>query len=162
MAKHSAELKVRNVLAPLARALAAGGRMITIQSTGRDPGMEVIRAVWPDESPFQTPREHLIEALRQHLKADKPDLVYFNRSGADAEFRYYLQLTADELDNNIGTSTLLAAWNAAIYVAQIEDHRLTEAMSRGAYLDATRKVLTEHKGLWFNNECFVIARRLRA
>ena len=50
-ARSSAELKVRNVLAPLARSLAPGGRMITIQSTGRDPGMEIIRKVWPDEAP---------------------------------------------------------------------------------------------------------------
>ena len=41
------------------------------------------------------------------------------------------------------TSTLLAAWNAATYVAQIEDERLTAAMGNTAYLDATRAVLGE-------------------
>ena len=57
---------------------------------------------------------------------------------------------------------MLAAWNAAIYVAQIEDDRLTEAMTHGTYLEATRDVLTRHQGLWFNNECFVVARRAHA
>ncbi len=41
-----------------------------------------------------------------------------------------------EISAAIGTSTLLAAWNAAIYVAQIEDerldrrHRATAAISK--------------------------------
>ena len=36
-ARLPAALKVRNVLAPLARSLAPGGRLVTVQSTGRDP-----------------------------------------------------------------------------------------------------------------------------
>ena len=158
-ARSSAEIKVKNVLAPLARALAPGGRMITIQSTGRDPGMEIIRAVWPDEDPFLTPRDVLIDALRGHLEADMPDLAYDGMS--EAEFRYHLQLAPAEVGSNIGTSTLLAAWNAAVYVAQIEDDRLSDAMSHGAYLDATQRVLTQHGGLWFRDECFVVSRGAR-
>ena len=34
----------------------------------------------------------------------------------------------NELAGSIGTSTLFAAWNAAIYVCQIEDERLTQAV----------------------------------
>ena len=159
-ARSSAALKVKNVLAPLARALAPGGRMITVQSTGRDPGMEIIRSVWPDENPFQTPRDMLLEAMRADLEADMPDLVYDDMS--DAEIRYHLQLAPDEAVSNIGTSTLLAAWNAAIYVAQIEDDRLNEAMSQGHYLDATQRILAEHGGLWFRDECFTVSRAPRA
>ena len=155
-ARSSAHAKVSNVLAPLARSLGRGGRMITVQSAGRDPGMEIIRAVWPDEDPFQTPREVLIEVLRRRLEADAPDLDF--RVCEETEFRYRLQISPQEVASNIGTSTLLAAWNAAVYVAQIDDDRLTQAMTHGAYLEATRKVLTKHKGLWFNNECFVVAR----
>ena len=59
----------------------------------------------------------------------------------------------------IGTSTLLAAWNAATYVAQIEDHRLAEVMSDPAYLQATREVLQKHGGLWFFDESYVISRK---
>jgi hypothetical protein len=63
------------------------------------------------------------------------------------------------VSESIGTSTAFAAWNAAIYVAQIEDDRLASVVSDGRYLDATREVLQQHGGLWFNDESFVISRR---
>ena len=53
---------------------------------------------------------------------------------------------------------MLAAWNAATYVAQIEDHRLVQAMRHSAYLDAVTDVIHEHKGLWFTDESFIVAR----
>jgi hypothetical protein len=64
-----------------------------------------------------------------------------------------------EISDSIGTSTLFAAWNAAIYVAQIEDQRLSEAITSGAYLQATKDVLQKHGGLWFWDESFVISRK---
>jgi hypothetical protein len=67
----------------------------------------------------------------------------------------------DEIESgaaSIGTSTLLAAWNNAIYVAQVEDERLSEAMSTSAYLERTRDILRKHKRLWFNDEYYVISR----
>jgi hypothetical protein len=64
-----------------------------------------------------------------------------------------------EIGNTIGTSTLLAAWNAAVYVAQIEDARLAEVMGDRAYLEATGDVLHRHGGLWFLDESFVISRK---
>lgn len=67
----------------------------------------------------------------------------------------------DEISESIGTSTLFAAWNAAIYVAQIEDERLEPVASSGAYLDATARCLHKHNGLWFNDETFVISRHRR-
>jgi len=54
---------------------------------------------------------------------------------------------------------LFAAWNAAIYVAQVEDDRLGEVVADGRYLKATREVLREHGGLWFYDESYVISRR---
>ena len=60
---------------------------------------------------------------------------------------------------NIGTSTRLAAWDAAVYVAQIDDDRINRAMSDGAYLDATAEVVARHGGLWFVDESFVVVRR---
>ncbi len=151
-----AEAKVKRILAPLASRLAPGGRMIVIQSKGEDPGMEIIHQVWPGEAPFATPRQALIEALRGALAGRHPDLRCIDPE--DAEFRHHLQLNPNDVDSNIGTSTLLAAWNAATYVAQIDEPRLTQAMSEGAYLEATRKVLAAHQGLWFNSECLIVER----
>ena len=64
-----------------------------------------------------------------------------------------------EVTTSIGTSTLLAAWNAAVYVAQIEDVRLEEVMTDNAYIEATREVLQQYGGLWFWDESFVISRK---
>jgi hypothetical protein len=65
----------------------------------------------------------------------------------------------EEIADSIGTSTLFAAWNAAIYVAQIEDQKLEGVLKSSEYLSATAKVLRKYNGLWFNDECFVISRR---
>ena len=46
-------------------------------------------------------------------------------------FRYDMHTLPSEITGlSIGTSTLFAAWNAAIYVAQIEDDRLAEVGRR--------------------------------
>jgi hypothetical protein len=158
-ARLPAEIKVRNVLAPLARSLAPGGRMLTCQSTGRDPGMEIIRTIWPGENPFQTPRQVLIKELRTQLRHSQPDLRYHAYTDQRAEFTYAMHMHPTEVSSNIGTSTLLAAWNAAIYVAQIEDNRVHDAMSCGDYLHATREVLQKYQGLWFTDESFVVTRQ---
>ena len=158
-ARHPADFKVRYVLMPLARSLAPGGRMITIQSTGQDPGMEIIRRVWPDEEPFQTPGPMLSEALCHQLRTEAPERNYENESESSALFRYRLHVMPNEVREHIGTSTLLAAWNAAVYVAQIDDARVTEAMSSGGYLQSTAEVLARYGGLWFTDESFVTVRR---
>ena len=84
----------------------------------------------------------------------------FNASSdARSIFRYHMHTLPDEVSGPIGTSTLFAAWNAAIYVAQIEDNRLQEVVRDGRYLEATDRVLKKHGGLWFNDETYVISRR---
>jgi hypothetical protein len=160
-ARMPADIKVRNVLAPLASSLAPGGRMITFQSTGRDPGLEIIRAIWPEENPFQTPRQVLLKELRTQLHHNQLGLRFQNYPDRRSEFSYAMHMQPAEVSSTIGTSTLLAAWNAAIYVAQIEDDRLQEAMSRGAYLQATQNVLQKYKALWFTDESFVVTRPRR-
>ncbi len=155
-----AEFKVRNVIAPLARALAPGGQLIAVQAYGDDPGMEIVRAIWPEAAPFRTGRKELIDAARAFLAAPGDrDLEFFALTDAESIFQYHLHTLPSEVGRAIGTSTLLAAWNAAVYVAQIEDDRLAAAMARGTYLEATREVLARHGGLWFNDETFVIRRQ---
>ncbi len=55
--------------------------------------------------------------------------------------------------------TLFAAWNAAVYVAQIDDSRLDAPVANRDDLDATRDVLQAHGGLWFQDESFAVTRR---
>ena len=156
-ARHPADFKVRFVLEPLAASLATGGRMITIQSTGQDPGMEIIRKVWPSADPFRTPGPVLMQELRSRLGTGFPDREFGIDPGG--HFHYSLHVMPNEVTETIGTSTRLAAWNAAVYVAQIDDDRVTRAMSDSAYLDVTADVVTRHGGLWFVDESFVIVRR---
>lgn len=158
-ARMGAEFKVQKVLAPLARSLSPGGRLLAIQSCGHDPGLEIIRQLWPQEAPFQVDRHQLISVLRRELGRDAREFNLNVLPDDKAVFRYDMHTLPSEIGDRIGTSTLFAAWNAAIYVNQIEDERLDAVVTNGAYLDATQKVLQKHGGLWFNDEAFVVTRR---
>jgi SAM-dependent methyltransferase len=158
-ARASVDFKAEKVIAPLSRALGPGGRLIAIHSKGNDPGMEVIQKIWPDDNPFQTDRHDILRAVRQVLKSAARHLNFNAYSDARSVFRYDMHTLPNEIGSAIGTSTLFAAWNAAVYVAQIEDERLEAAVKDGVYLSATREVLNLHQGLWFNDESYVITRR---
>ena len=150
------------MVAPLARALRPGGRLIGLHSYGEDPGLEIIRRIWPDEQPFQTRRRDLLAATREALGREAGDFNFNAYSDARSIFRYDMHALPNEIQevsSTIGTSTLFAAWNDAAYVAQIEDQRLEAAMRESDYLDATREVLQRHQALWFNDESYVISRK---
>jgi len=151
--------KAGKVLVPLARALATGGRLIGVHSHGDDPGLEIVRRVWPDENPFTTSRHDIFHAMKDVLGSEARSLNFHDVPDSQSIFRYDMHALPNELSDSIGTSTLLAAWNAAVYVAQIEDQRLAGVMSNDLYLNATRDVLKEHGALWFNDESFVISRK---
>ena len=158
-ARMSAKFKAQKVLAPLARSLAPGGRMLAIQSHGKDPALEIIQRLWPGENPFQVDRHELIAALKSELGRQAREFSLNAQSDHKAIFRYQMHTLPSEICDRIGTSTLYAAWNAAIYVNQIEDERLDAVMQTGAYLEATQAVLQKYRGLWFNDETFVVSRR---
>jgi hypothetical protein len=158
-ARQSAQFKAQKVLGPLTRSLAPGGRLVAIQSWGRDPGLEIVQTLWPDENPFQVDRHALLAALKSELGREARDYTLAALPDDKAVFRYDMHTLPSEITDRIGTSTLFAAWNAAIYVNQIEDERLDPAAQDGAYLEATQAVLRKYGGLWFNDETFVIARK---
>jgi hypothetical protein len=133
--------------------------MIGIHSYGHDPGMEIVNKVWPEDNPFAHDRHELLKAVKQELGPAGRDLNFNAYSDQRSLFRYVMHTLPSEVSSSIGTSTLLAAWNAAIYVAQVEDDRLTDVTSDGRYIEATRDVLQKHGGLWFYDESFVISRR---
>jgi hypothetical protein len=100
----------------------------------------------------------LDEARRQLSAPPDTDLVYPRLTDAEAIFRYELHAMPSERTEHIGTGLTLAAWNAAVYVAQIDEERLSEAMTSGAYVPATRSVLERYGGVWFNDEAYLITR----
>jgi hypothetical protein len=158
-ARSSTEFKAKKVIAPLARALRPGGRLIAIHSHGNDPGMEIVHKVWPGENPFVSDRHSILRAVKQELGSAGRDLNFNAYADNRSIFQYKLETLPNEVTGPLGTSTAFAAWNAAVYVAQIEDERLTDAVKDGTYLDVTGQVLNKHGGLWFNDESFVISRQ---
>ncbi|MBX6329036.1 MAG: hypothetical protein IRY89_10710 [Pseudolabrys sp.] len=158
-ARASLEFKAKRVLAPLARALGPGGRLIVIHSYGHDPGMEIIQKVWPNDNPFVHNRHDLLKEVKHELGVAGRDLNFNAYADQRSLFRYDMYTLPSEISSSIGTSTLFAAWNAAIYVAQVEDDRLASVQNDPRYIEATRDVLQKHGGLWFYDESFVISRR---
>ncbi len=158
-ARTSATFKAQKVLAPLVRSLAPGGRLLTVQSHGNDPGLEIIHKLWPGENPFAVDRHQLLKALKLELGREARDFNLAAPADEKSLFRYDMHTLPSEIGDRIGTSTLFAAWNAAIYVNQIEDERLDAVVTTGTYLEATQSVLQKHGGLWFNDETFVVSRR---
>src|SRR6516164_3403570 len=154
------EFKAKRVIAPLAKAIGPGGRLIGIHSHGHDPGMEIIHKVWPGDHPFMHDRHQIMKATKQELGPAGRDLNFTAYADSRSLFRYEMHTLPTEIsEQSIGTSTLFAAWNAATYVAQVEDDRLAAVVADGRYLEPTRDVLRQHGGLWFFDESYVISRR---
>ncbi len=153
------EFKASRVITPLVRALRPGGRLIGIHSAGGDPGLDIVQKVWPDENPYQTNRHDILRAVKTELGRDARHYNLNAYADSRAMFRYTMHTLPTEISSSIGTSTLFAAWNAAVYVAQIDDERLAAAVGDRRYLDATREVLQAHGSLWFQDESYAISRK---
>ncbi len=93
-ARASIDFKAKRVLAPLARALGPGGRMIAIHSYGRDPGMEIIHKVWPEDNPFAHSRHDLLKAVKHELGPAGRDLNFNAYSDQRSLFRYEMHTLA--------------------------------------------------------------------
>lgn len=158
-ARAATEFKARKVVSPLVRALRPGGRLLGIHSRGGDPGLDLVRKIWPQEDPFTTTRHDLLRAVRAELGRDARHFNFNAYADDRAVFRYDMHTLPTEIADSIGTSTLFAAWNAAVYVAQIEDERLGAVLGSRDYLDATREILQTHGSLWFNDESYVVSRK---
>ena len=158
-ARAPVDFNAQKEIAPQVRALGKGGRLLGIHSYGHDPALEIIQKVWPGENPFQHSRHDLMRAAKADLGRDARRYNFNAYADARALFRYDMHTLPSEISASIGTSTLFAAWNAAIYVAQIDDARLGESLRDTRYLDATREVLQKHGSLWFLDESYVVSRK---
>jgi hypothetical protein len=158
-ARVSARIKAKNVLAPLSRALSSNGRLLGIQSYGNDPSLQLIRKIWPDENPFPVDRHKLTKAVKTELGRESKNYNFLSGSDEKSLIRYKMHVMSNELEDSIGTSTLFAAWNAAVYVNQIGDDQIEPIIESNEYLKITAEILKEYGGLWFNNESFVISKK---
>ena len=158
-ARVSARIKAKNVLAPLSRALSSNGRLLGVQSYGNDPALQLIRKVWPDENPFPVDRHKLTKAVKTELGRESKNYNFLSGSDEKSLIRYNMHVMSNELEDSIGTSTLFAAWNAAVYVNQIGDDQIQPIIESNEYLKITAEILKEYGGLYFNNESFVISKK---
>lgn len=155
----SARFKAEKIIVPLSRALAPGGRLLAIQSCGNDPAQELVREYWPNLNPFPVSRHDILKETKKIMGHEAREYNIKEMSDARSIFRYRMHALPSEIGGaSIGTSTLFAAWNAAVYVNQIEDERVEEVIADGTYLKTTAKILNKHGGLWFNDETFVVSR----
>ena len=113
-ARASVEFKAKRVLAPLARSLGPAGRMLAIHSHGNDPGLEIVQRIWPGENPFVHDRYELLRAAKAESGAAGRDLNFNAYADNRSVFRYDMHTLPSEVGHTIGTSTLFAAWNAAV------------------------------------------------
>ena len=65
----------------------------------------------------------------------------------------------NEISGGIATSLVFSAWNAAIYVNQISDKQILGAEKKKNYQKIVQQIVNKNKGLYFNNELFVIERK---
>ena len=89
--------KASKVVAPLVRALRPGGRLLGIHSYGRDPGLEIVRRMWPDEEPFQTGRHDILRAVRAELAKEARHYNFNTYSDSRAVFRYDMHTLPTEI-----------------------------------------------------------------
>jgi hypothetical protein len=118
-----------------------------------------VRRLWPGDNPFIHDRHQIMKAVKHELGPAGRELNFNVYADNRALFRYDMHTLPSDSDQSMGTSKLFAAWNAATYVAQVEDDRLATIVGDSRYLDATRDVLRQHGGLWFYDESYVISRR---
>jgi hypothetical protein len=154
-ARTSAAFKARRVLAPLVRNLRPGGRLLTVQSYGQDPGLEIVQQLWPNENPFQVGRHQLVAALKEELGPELEQFTIDDPPDDQAVFQYQMHTLPSEIGDRI----------AHVHaVCGLERGDLREPDREGArsgltrVLDATQAVLHRHGGLWFN-DAFVVIRR---
>ena len=61
---------------------------------------------------------------------------------------------------NSGIKLLIfSAWNAAVYVNQISDEQIMNAERKKYYQKVVKDIVNKNKGLYFNNELFVIEKK---
>src|SRR3954469_13054240 len=87
-ARSSVNFRAKRIIAPLARALKPGGRLIGIHSHGQDPGLDITQAGCPGENPFSVIRHEVLRAVKYELGSSGRDLNFNAYADNRSIFRY--------------------------------------------------------------------------
>ena len=148
--------KVEYVLEPMIKALNSNGKLLVVHACGNDPASEIIRKIWPNEKPFPSLAKDIKKYILQ--KFNKKLLNQLTISSAK-KIKYNLRALPNEISNGISTSVIFSGWNATTYVNQMSEAKILDAEKNNLYQTPTRKVITKHRGLWFNDELLVITKK---
>ena len=152
----SAEKKVKYVIDPMVKSLNKKGKLAVIHACGNDPGNQIIKKIWPKEKPFPSLYKSILEYIKRNTDKNLLKDLKFNKK---TNIRYVLRALPNEISGGIATSLIFSAWNAAIYVNQISDKQILSAEKKKDYQKIVQQIVNKNKGLYFNNELFVIERK---
>jgi len=155
-ARASAEFKASKVLAPARSEPGPGGRMIAIHSHGRDRVGSCSALAGRKSVPDRSPRAS--EGDPRRTRADGRDLNFNAYADNRSIFRYEMHTLPRKSATRSAPRPLLAAWNAAVYVAQIEDQRLAEVHGDRGYSRPRRRCCAA-TGAVVLDESYVISRK---
>ena len=152
----TAEKKVKFVIEPMIKSLEKNGKLIVVHACGGDPATKIIKQVWPKENPFPSLYPSIVKYIKSNLDKDILKEIKFHKS---KKFKYMLRALPDEISGGIATSVIFSAWNAAVYVNQMTDEQIFKAEKSGNYQKIVQRIVNKNKGLYFNNELFVVQRK---
>ena len=152
----SAEKKSKYVIEPMIQALKPKGKLLTIHASGKDPANEIVKKIWPKENPFPSLGNNIISYLKKNLDKELLSNLSF---GEKRIIKCKLRALPTEISGGIATSLVFSAWNASIYVNQMDDEKVMKVEKTKNYEKIVQNVVTKNKGLYFNNEIFVIEKK---
>ena len=152
----TAEKKVKFVIKPMLNSLAKKGKLVIVHACGKDPANKIIKKIWPKENPFPTLYKSILSYLKKNTKTEVLKELRFKKK---ITFRYLLRALPNEVSGGIATSLIFSAWNASVYVNQISDEQIMKAEKIKNYQKIVKEIVNKNKGLYFNNEMFVIEKK---
>ena len=152
----SAEKKVKYVIDPMLKSLAKKGRLVVVHACGGDPGNKIIKKIWPKENPFP----YLYSSIEKYIKSNtEKSFLKTLKFHKVKKISYVLRALPNEIRGGIATSLIFSAWNAAVYVNQMTDEQIFKAQRIKNYQKIVQQIVNKYKGLYFNNELFVIEKK---
>ena len=152
----SAEKKVKYVIEPMIKSLDRKGKLVVVHACGKDPGNKIIKKIWPNEKPFPSLYDSILKYIKNNTDKDLLKELKFNK---EQTIKYVLRALPNEISGGIATSLIFSAWNAAVYVNQISEEQIMKAEGKKYYQKVVQQVVNKYRGLYFNNEIFVIEKK---
>ncbi len=149
----SEKQKVNYVIKPMIESLNNNGKLIVTHAFGNDPATELVKKLWPDDDPFPTLGNKIINYLKENLDKSLLQNLIFHKPEV---FKYNLRALPNEIENGISTSLIFSAWNNINYVTQIDDTKTKSAEENGNCFKYLSEILKKNDGLFFNDELLII------